>query len=119
MTTFTFMQIDAGVLLVWVLCCLILAQEDGSLTRLTRIPVLVVGAFAFMQALWLLGVWVPSAAGYPLPRLGLDIAVAAAFMTRTVEVLVALRKNSGRLFTVRPFGVTKRSEGDHGPARTS
>lgn len=115
----TLAQIDAGVLLVWVWCALILAQEDGSLTRLTRIPVLLVGAFAFAQAMWLLGFWVPNAAvGYPLPRLGLDGAVGAAFITRTVEVLIALRKNSGRLFAVRPFGVTKR-ESDHGPARTS
>lgn len=99
------MQIDAAILMVWVICSLILAQEDGSLTRITRIPVLMVGAFAFSHVLWLLGFWVPSSAGYPWPRLGLDGAVGLAFMTRTSEVLSALRKNSGRLFAFRPFGV--------------
>lgn len=103
----TLMHIDAFILMIWVACVLILAQEDGSLTRFTRIPVLMVGAFAFAQIIWLLGFWVPNAAGYPLPRLGLDIAVGLAFLTRTVEVLIALRKNSGRMITVRPFGVVK------------
>jgi hypothetical protein len=105
----SFMQIDAALLILISLCSMILAQEDGSLTWWTRIPVLLVGAFSFAQALWLLGIWIPSAAGYPWPRLTLDTSFAIAAVSRTIVVLVALRRNSGRLFAVRPFGVCRRN----------
>jgi hypothetical protein len=99
---------DVGLLAVWVLCSLVLAQEDGNLTRITRVPVLLVGFFAFNQAAWLLSVWEPSPVySYPLPRVALDAAGAAAFISRTIVVLSALRRNSGHLITIRPFGVTK------------
>lgn len=102
-----FMQIDATLLLFISFCCLILAQEDGSLTWWTRIPVLIVGAFSFAQSLWLLGLWIPSAAGYPWPRVMLDASFAFASISRTAVVLIALYRNSGRLFALRPFGVKR------------
>lgn len=105
----TYMQIDASLLILITFCCLVLAQEDGSLTTWTRIPVLLVGAFAFSQALWLLGIWIPSKVGYPWPRLLLDSAFAFACVSRVIVVLLALRRNSGRLFAVRPFGMTRTS----------
>lgn len=100
------MQIDAAFLIVVTVCSLILATEDGSLSRWTRIPVLMVGCFSFWQALWLLGIWVPGASGYPLPRLILDFSFALTASCRTVAVLIALRQNSGKIFAIRPFGVT-------------
>ena len=108
MTITNFMQADAFCLLIMTVCSLILAQEDGSLTSLTRIPVLIVGLAAFGQAMWLLGIWVPSSVGYPWPRLVFDGSLTLAAVSRTIVVLKALKLNSGRLFAIHPFGVTKR-----------
>lgn len=106
---------DVSFLFVISICCMILAAEDGSLTKVTRIPMIFVGAFAFGLPIWLLGEWIPGPSGFPPMRLGLDGAFMTAAVCRTVVVLVALYRNSGRLFAFRPFGVTadKKCSRDH------
>lgn len=101
------MPLDAFMLMTWAVCALILAQEDGSLTMWTRAPVLVIGAMAFAYSLWLMSEWMPGPSGFPWQRAVVDAAVAVWLVLRTAEVLIALRRNSGRLIATRPFGVNR------------
>ncbi len=98
------MPMDAFMLFLWGICGLILASEDGSLNSISRIPIAIIGGLAFWYALWLLSEWSPGPSGYPWQRVVLDSMVAFTAVWRTVTVLIALKRNSGSLFAVRPFG---------------
>lgn len=82
------MHFDALALLIMALCTIILVCHDHSVGFFYRCAVSFAGAMCFAQAMWLLGLWVPNAAGYPLPRLMLDIALALAAVTRASAVLI-------------------------------
>lgn len=82
------MHFDAMALLIMSLCTIILVCHDHNLGLFSRCAVSFAGAMCFAQAMWLLGLWVPGAAGYPLPRLMLDIALSVASVTRASAVLV-------------------------------
>lgn len=82
------MHFDAMTLLTMSLCTIILVCHDHSLGFLSRCAVSFAGAMCFAQAMWLLGLWVPNAAGYPLPRLMLDISLAFASVVRASAVLI-------------------------------
>jgi hypothetical protein len=81
------MQIDATFLLAITSCTLILLTEDRTLGLFSRPAVALVGALSFAQALWLLGIWIPGASGFPWPRLALDGGFALAAILRTATVL--------------------------------
>ena len=105
------MPIDAFVLFFLGISALILATEDGMLDSLTRVPYILIATFAFGYSLWLLSSWEPGPAGFPWQRVAIDISLLTAFGTRALGVLAQLRRNTGHLFSVRPFGhPTKRQE---------
>ena len=98
------MPIDAGFLFVWSVCALIIASEDGSFTPISRIPIVMISGFAFWYCGWLLSEWSPGPAGFPWQRTVLDGLIAFAAIWRSVVVLRALRRNTGRLFAIMSFG---------------
>lgn len=84
----TEMHVDALSLLIMMVSSIIVVCHDRTLGFFSRATVCFAGAMCFAQAMWLLGIWEPSAAGYPLPRLLLDISLAVAVLGRTRVVLV-------------------------------
>lgn len=84
---FIAMQIDALLLMVLATSALVILTEDVSLCFVQRAAVALAGAASFAQAMWLLGIWIPSASGYPWPRVSLDIALAVVAVLRAVAVV--------------------------------
>ena len=85
--SFTAMTIDAGLLLIISLAMLIILSEDEWFQpMLPRLFGIAIGVAAFSQAMWLLGVWIPGASGFPLPRIGFDATVAGTAVVRAYQV---------------------------------
>lgn len=86
----TSMHIDASLLIIFSLCVVVILSEDPYYQSLIPRSIgAFIGAFAFMQAMWLLGMWVPGASGFPLPRIGFDGMLAAMASYRAYGVLKA------------------------------
>ena len=84
----TSMYIDAILLIIFSLCIVVVLSEDPHYQALIpRAIASFIGAFAFMQAMWLLGMWIPGASGFPLPRIGFDGMLAAMASYRAYGVL--------------------------------
>lgn len=94
------MHIDAILLITTTLAILVILAEDSWFQGIVPRTVGVgAGMFAFGQAMWLLGVWVPGASGFPVPRIGYDGAICALAVTRAIVVVkqsVMLRRMSAR-----------------------
>jgi len=102
--SFTAMTIDASILIVISLAMLVILSEDGWFQPiLPRAFGIAVGIAAFSQAMWLLGVWVPGASGFPLPRIWFDATIAGVVLVRAYQVarsgmLLRRREKSDRQF---------------------
>lgn len=85
-TAILLMYVDTVALLVITVCCAIIVVEHKALTIWWRVVAAGIGYHAFAQTSWLNGHWVPSAIGYPWPRLGFDLLIAVAAVAYTVTV---------------------------------
>src|SRR5882672_12942037 len=88
MTPSIMMHLDAIVLVACSLLLSILLCED----RLYRpiLPAILMALLAltqFLQAMWLLGIWIPGTAGYPWPRLSIDLLMMLVLVWRVGRVL--------------------------------
>jgi hypothetical protein len=92
----TLLQIaDATMLLVSVALAIIVLQRDFQHAPfMVRAPMLMFMFFAFAQAMWLLGEWVPGAGGFPLPRLALDASIVMGLIARVHHPLPQPRQQS-------------------------
>lgn len=90
-------QADAVFLLLTSVGCLVVIVEDRTLYLGMRIVTGFIGFFAFAQAMWLLGEWVPGAAGYPWPRMTLDLAMCAGAILRAIMAVTTAVRERRRL----------------------
>lgn len=92
-------QTDAALLLFMSGCVMFLICEDkySAEHRWLRAALALFGFLSFAQAMWLLGVWQPSRAGYPWPRLSLDGSVAILSLIRVVFVVRIITDRRSRL----------------------
>lgn len=82
------MIIDAFFMVLISLSLFILLAEDCWFARWPMRPIGVAfGLSAFSQAMWLLGIWVPSSSGFPLPRIVFDCLLFAIVAVRVFAVL--------------------------------
>lgn len=96
------MNIDAGLLILAALSTAILLCADNVFRPiLPAVTLALLGGAAFLQAMWLLGVWIPGAVGYPWPRLTFDAALFLLLLWRTVRVLRAEREDNRRCAKLR------------------
>lgn len=85
--TFTAMTIDAILLIIVALAIFVIIVEDDYYDAfLPRILASAAGICAFGQAMWLLGVWVPGASGFPTPRIGFDAMIALLAVLRACRI---------------------------------
>jgi hypothetical protein len=83
-----FQVADALVLLGLVVCVLIfLAVDPFFQPILRRAPLVGLGFGLFSHAMWLLGVWIPGASGFPWPRFTIDVCMLAIGIARAVVVI--------------------------------
>lgn len=102
MNTITLMQIDAALLILAAMGIATLVCADQVFRPIVpAIPLALIGGTSFLQAMWLLGVWVPGAAGYPWPRLGFDAAFFALVVWRTIVVIIEHRTETRRCAELR------------------
>ena len=102
------MPLDSFALFVVAICTLILFTEDGIYPPWVRFVLLGISGICLWYSLWLLSSWSPGPAGFPWQRAAIDGLIMIERVWRVVVVLIALRRNSGRLFAPYAFGVTKR-----------
>lgn len=89
--TETMMQIDAALLILCSMNIAILLCEDPAYRSFGPAALMTYfGATVFLQAMWLLGVWVPGVAGFPWPRISCDVGLFAISAWR---VAIVLREN--------------------------
>jgi hypothetical protein len=82
-----FQLADAIVLLGLVVCVLIFLADDPFYKPWWRRAMLVgLGLGLFSQSMWLLGVWIPGASGFPWPRLTVDVCLLAMALGRARSV---------------------------------
>lgn len=75
--------LDATFLIGCFLLTVVILQRDFKNAHLLiRCVISLFALLAFMQAMWLLGFWVPGAAGFPWPRVTLDGALFLSCLTR-------------------------------------
>ena len=96
------MQIDAGLLIVSAMCISVLLCADNVFRPIFPAIILAaLGGAAFLQAMWLVGVWVPGSSGYPWPRLSFDVALFLLIAWRTGRVLAMRQYESRRCNELR------------------
>ena len=106
----TSMHIDAILLVTFSLAVVYLLSEDAYYQALIpRALGALMGAFSFVQAMWLLGFWIPGASGFPLPRIGFDATIAVLAIFRAANVfrhnaMVRRQEKLNRRGAHSPFG---------------
>jgi hypothetical protein len=79
---------DSIVLLGLVGCVLIFLAADPFYQPMwRRAPLIGAGFGMFSHAMWLLGVWVPGASGFPWPRFTMDACLLAIAIARALIVI--------------------------------
>lgn len=102
MNTLWLMYIDAAVLILSAVCIGVLICADAYFRPIVPATILAaLGGTAFLQAMWLLGVWIPGSAGYPWPRLGFDVALFLIVLWRTAPVVAMAHRENRRCLELR------------------
>lgn len=102
MNAISLMHVDAVLLILASLCLGILICADRVFQPfLPAVIAAAIGGTAFLQAMWLLGVWIPGAAGYPWPRLSFDVAFFALVVWRTIVVLIECYRQHRRILDLQ------------------
>lgn len=86
---------DAALLFLVAFCTVISLCEDRQYAHnfFMRLALAGLGFCCAAQAFWLLGVWRPSSAGFPWPRLSFDAMLALCAVLRSRLVLRSRRRN--------------------------
>lgn len=79
-----YLQVTDAVLLMGCSLCtmFVLVRDFHHGPIVMRMALVLFGISAWAQAMWMLGAWLPNAAGFPLPRLVFDGSLFLASMTR-------------------------------------